>query len=61
MLHLFGIDHERLTFKHPGRRFRFTDLEGKVRKGFFVLKIYPVQGVVGKRLVGILGSGKEVG
>ncbi|MCH2201450.1 MAG: DUF1501 domain-containing protein [Fuerstiella sp.] len=30
MLHLFGIDHERLTFKHQGRRFRLTDVYGNV-------------------------------
>jgi hypothetical protein len=30
MLHLLGIDHERLTFKFQGRRFRLTDVHGKV-------------------------------
>ena len=30
MLHLLGIDHERLTFKHQGRRYRLTDVHGKV-------------------------------
>ena len=30
MLHLLGIDHERLTFKSQGRRFRLTDVQGKV-------------------------------
>lgn len=33
ILHLFGIDHERLTYKHQGRRFRLTDVEGEVVKG----------------------------
>ena len=47
MLNLLGIDHERLAFKHPGRRFRLMDVEGKVGKGFF-LKIYLVQGIVGQ-------------
>lgn len=32
LLHLFGIDHERLTFKHQGRRFRLTDVHGDVVK-----------------------------
>ena len=32
LLHLLGIDHERLTFKHQGRRFRLTDVHGKVVK-----------------------------
>jgi hypothetical protein len=30
MMHLLGIDHERLTFKYQGRRFRLTDVFGKV-------------------------------
>ena len=30
MLHLLGIDHERLTFKLQGRRFRLTDVHGEV-------------------------------
>lgn len=30
LLHLFGIDHERLTFKHQGRRFRLTDVHGNI-------------------------------
>lgn len=32
LLHLFGVDHERLTFKHQGRRFRLTDVHGHVVK-----------------------------
>ncbi len=30
VLHLLGIDHERLTFKYQGRDFRLTDVRGKV-------------------------------
>ncbi len=30
LLHLMGIDHERLTFRYQGRQFRLTDVEGKV-------------------------------
>jgi hypothetical protein len=30
VLHLLGIDHERLTFKFQGRQFRLTDVHGKV-------------------------------
>ncbi|MEL6107270.1 MAG: DUF1501 domain-containing protein [Planctomycetota bacterium] len=30
ILHLMGIDHERLTFKYQGRRFRLTDVHGRV-------------------------------
>ncbi|MFP6874645.1 MAG: DUF1501 domain-containing protein [Verrucomicrobiales bacterium] len=29
-MHLMGIDHERLVFKHQGRRFRLTDVHGEV-------------------------------
>lgn len=32
MLHLLGIDHERLTYKYQGRRFRLTDVHGHVVK-----------------------------
>lgn len=32
LLHLMGIDHERLTFKYQGRRFRLTDVHGHVVK-----------------------------
>ncbi|MEM9648687.1 MAG: DUF1501 domain-containing protein [Bacteroidota bacterium] len=32
LLHLLGIDHERLTYKYQGRRFRLTDVEGHVVK-----------------------------
>ena len=30
ILHLMGLDHERLTFRHSGRDFRLTDVAGKV-------------------------------
>ena len=30
VLHLLGIDHERLTFRHQGRRYRLTDVHGEV-------------------------------
>jgi hypothetical protein len=32
ILHLLGLDHERLTFKYQGREFRLTDVHGKVVK-----------------------------
>ncbi len=32
VLHLLGIDHERLTFKFQGRHFRLTDVHGHVVK-----------------------------
>ncbi|MFM7100503.1 MAG: DUF1501 domain-containing protein [Verrucomicrobiota bacterium] len=32
LLHLFGIDHERITFRHQGRYFRLTDVHGHVVK-----------------------------
>lgn len=33
MMHLLGIDHEQLTYKFQGRRFRLTDVHGKVVPG----------------------------
>lgn len=30
LLHLLGVDHEKLIFKHQGRRFRLTDVSGHV-------------------------------
>jgi hypothetical protein len=33
ILHLMGLDHEKLTFKHLGRRYRLTDVEGQLVKG----------------------------
>jgi len=32
ILHLLGVDHEKLTFKSQGRRYRLTDVHGKVVK-----------------------------
>jgi hypothetical protein len=32
LLHLLGLDHERLTFRYAGRDFRLTDVSGKVAK-----------------------------
>ena len=30
ILHLLGLDHERLTFRHAGRDYRLTDVDGEV-------------------------------
>ncbi len=32
ILHLMGLDHERLTYRHLGRDFRLTDVEGDVAR-----------------------------
>ncbi|MBE9461758.1 DUF1501 domain-containing protein [Dyadobacter subterraneus] len=32
LMHLMGVDHERLTYKYQGRRFRLTDVHGNVVK-----------------------------
>ncbi|MEZ6077189.1 MAG: DUF1501 domain-containing protein [Pirellulaceae bacterium] len=32
LLHILGIDHERLTFRYAGRDFRLTDVAGNVAK-----------------------------
>ena len=36
LLHLLGIDHERLTFRYGGRDFRLTDVHGRVVKELLV-------------------------
>ncbi|MEO0732399.1 MAG: DUF1501 domain-containing protein [Bacteroidota bacterium] len=36
LLHLAGVDHEQLTFKHQGRRYRLTDVHGHVVKDILV-------------------------
>jgi hypothetical protein len=33
MLHLLGVDHEKLTYRHQGRDFRLTDVAGRVVQG----------------------------
>jgi len=35
LLHLLGLDHERLTYRHAGRDFRLTDVHGKVHDQIF--------------------------
>ena len=35
ILHLLGLDHERLTYRYAGRDFRLTDVEGHVVKEIF--------------------------
>jgi hypothetical protein len=36
ILHLMGLDHERLTFRHAGRDFRLTDVAGNVVRAVLV-------------------------
>jgi hypothetical protein len=33
ILHLLGLDHEKLTYRYSGRDFRLTDVEGRAVKG----------------------------
>jgi hypothetical protein len=35
MLHLLGLNHEKLTYRYAGRDFRLTDVEGRVVKEIF--------------------------
>jgi uncharacterized protein (DUF1501 family) len=30
ILHLLGLDHERLTYRHAGRDYRLTDVSGRI-------------------------------
>jgi hypothetical protein len=36
ILHLLGLDHERLTFRYAGRNFRLTDVAGEVAESILV-------------------------
>jgi uncharacterized protein (DUF1501 family) len=36
MLHLLGLDHERLTYRYTGRDFRLTDVAGRVVREILV-------------------------
>jgi hypothetical protein len=36
VLHLLGIDHKRLTYRHQGRDFRLTDVHGHVVRELLV-------------------------
>ncbi|NRA48851.1 MAG: DUF1501 domain-containing protein, partial [Phaeodactylibacter sp.] len=31
LMYLMGIDHEKLTYKYQGRRFRLTDVHGHIQ------------------------------
>ena len=33
VLHLMGLDHTKLTYRHGGRDYRLTDVSGEVVKG----------------------------
>jgi hypothetical protein len=32
MLHILGLDHEKLTYRYAGRDFRLTDVSGEVAR-----------------------------
>ena len=36
ILHLLGLDHERLAYRYAGRNFRLTDVYGRVVKEIMV-------------------------
>jgi uncharacterized protein (DUF1501 family) len=33
LLHIFGLDHEKLTYRYGGRDYRLTDVYGEVQTG----------------------------
>jgi hypothetical protein len=35
-MYAMGLDHEQLTYKYQGRRFRLTDVAGKVVKDLLI-------------------------
>jgi hypothetical protein len=36
LLHLMGLNHERLTYRHAGRDYRLTDVHGKVVRSILI-------------------------
>ena len=36
ILHLLGLDHEKLTFRHSGRDYRLTDVHGNIVREILV-------------------------
>ena len=41
-MHILGIDHEKLTFKHQGRRFRIDRCTWEGGEGYFgVIYLFP--------------------
>jgi len=36
ILHLLGLDHTRLTFRHQGRDYRLTDVHGELVRGVLI-------------------------
>ena len=38
ILHLLGLDHERLTYRHDGRDYRLTDVYGNDRQRYYCLR-----------------------
>ena len=43
LLHLLGLDHEKLTYRHDGRDFRLTDVYGRVVKEIFAETAAPAR------------------
>jgi hypothetical protein len=35
VLHMLGLQHEKLTYRYAGREFRLTDVAGTVHNGIF--------------------------
>ena len=35
LLHIMGVDHDRLTYRYAGRDFRLTDVHGEVAEKIF--------------------------
>ena len=48
ILHLLGLDHERLTYRHAGRDFRLTDVRGR-GGALRIVNSRPVYGAVAER------------
>ena len=49
ILHLLGIDHQRLTYRFQGRQFRLTDVHGRVVRRSWRKRSGPKRAVIGRR------------
>jgi hypothetical protein len=49
ILHLFGLDHKRLTYRFQGHDFRLTDVSGNVVKHYWQVTHPPQVATVARR------------
>ena len=61
ILHALGLEHKRLTYRHNGRDFRLTDVEGRVIREILVvtwINSHVHQRRMSKNATGEMGTGE---